>query len=740
MSGAGQDLSGFSMEDLFRQEVAAQAAVLTEGLLAIERGGADPARLEALMRAAHSIKGAARIVSLQSAVQVAHAMEDCFVAAQQGQLAIQPAQADILLRGVDFLTHAADETGAGAPDPLLRELASIREAPRAASPPPLEAAPAPGSAAAPAKPGVAAEPGEQTVRIASAHLSRILAMIGETHVQTRWIEMFSSSLLSLGQRQAELCQTLEALSMRFADAGGESDLARELEETRRMAEDCRRLGRERLEEFEVWTRRQSELAERLYRTAIASRMRPFADGVQGLPRMVRDLARELGKQAHLEILGLSTQVDREILERLDAPLAHLLRNALDHGAEGAAERLVAGKPPEALLTLEAHHRAGLLSISVSDDGRGIDVEDLRGRIVARGLSTAEMAATFSETELFDFLFLPGFSTTERVTEISGRGVGLDIVRNLAQEVGGTLRLESRPGRGTRVQLELPVTLSVLRCLLVEVAGEPFALPLTRIDRLAIVDPGAVSTLDGRPHLILDGRPVGLADARLVLDLTPGEPSPALDHRPVVILTDTSGPCGLVVDRLLGERKLAVRPLDPHLGKVPGVSAVSVLDNGSPILILDAEDLARLTQRILAEESHHPESQLDAAGGPQVRRRILVVDDSVTVREIERRLLEEQGYAVEVAVDGIDGWNRLKDGRYDLVVSDVDMPRMNGLELVRRIRQDARLRTIPVIIVSYKDRDEDRRTGLEAGANAYVTKSSFQDPSFLTTVAEMFGEP
>jgi two-component system, chemotaxis family, sensor histidine kinase and response regulator WspE len=738
MSGAEQDLSGFSMEDLFRQEVATQAAVLTEGLLAIERGGLDASRLEALMRAAHSIKGAARIVSLQAAVQVAHAMEDCFVAAQQGLLAILPAQADILLRGVDFLSRAADATG-DTPDDLLRELAWIREAPQPAIARPPEAAPAPGLVGQPEKPVTAPEPGEHTVRIGSAHLSRMLAMIGESHVQTRWVEMFSASLLSQAQRHADLCEFLEMLSMRFADSAGDPDLARDLEEARRIAEDCRRLGRERLEEFELWTGRRSELAERLYRTAVASRMRPFADGVQGLPRMVRDLARELGKSARLEILGLSTQVDREILERLDAPLAHLLRNALDHGVEAASERQAAGKPPEALLTLEARHRAGLLSISVSDDGRGIDLEDLRARIVARGLSSPEMAATLSEAELFDFLFLPGFSTVERVTEISGRGVGLDIVRTLTQDVGGALRLESRPGLGTRIQLELPVTLSVLRCLLVEVAGEPFALPLTRIDRLTMVDPAEVTIVDGRPAISLDGRPVGLADARAVLDLAPGEPVPALAHRPVVIVKDTSGPCGLVVDRLLGERKLAVRPLEAQLGKVPGVIAVSVLDDGSPILILDAEDLARLIQRNLTSLDPPLESDADGAGGPRSRRCILVVDDSLTVREIERRLLEERGYTVEVAVDGIDGWNRLKGGRYDLVVSDVDMPRMNGIELVRRIRQDARLRLIPLIIVSYKDRDEDRRAGLDAGANAYLTKSSFQDASFLTTVADMLGE-
>lgn len=736
MSAGEQDLSGFSMEELFRQEAAAQVELLTEGLLAMERGPADPTRMEALMRAAHSIKGAARIVGLQAAVAVAHALEDCFVAAQEGRLTILPAQADLLLRAVDFLAHAADQPGAEPPEALVLALGSLRDAPAEPPPAPPAAAAAPAAADRPPPPGPAAEAADQTVRVTAAHLSRMLAMIGESHVQARWIERFAESLLALDRRQAELCGLLEALCLRGPDAGAAPELLGDLEEVRQAAEGCRALGRERMEEFDLWTGHRAEAAERLYRTAIASRMRPFADGVQGLPRMVRDLARELGKQARLQIQGLSTQVDREILERLEAPLTHILRNALDHGIEGPEERGAAGKPPEGLLVVEASHRAGLLSVRVSDDGRGVDRDALRRRIVARGLGTPEMAAGLAESELFDFLFLPGFSTAAQVTEISGRGVGLDIVRTLVQDVGGSLWFESRPGEGTRIQLELPATLSVLRCLLLEVAGEPFALPLTRIERLARLGPDAGARAEEPPSLSLDGRPVGLADARAVLDLAPGAPIPALDRRPVVVLADPAGPSGLVVDRLLGEQKLPVRPLDPHLGKVPGVSAVSVLENGSPILILDAEDVARLVQRTLRAGESRAEPGTAAPDRPRGRRRILVVDDSPTVREIERRLLHDAGYAAEVAVDGVDGWNSLDAGGYDLVVSDVDMPRMNGLELVRRIRQDPRFCALPVIVVSYKDREEDRRRGLEAGASAYLTKGSFQDASFLSAVTHL----
>ncbi|MDP2989216.1 MAG: response regulator, partial [Kiritimatiellota bacterium] len=464
----------------------------------------------------------------------------------------------------------------------------------------------------------------------------------------------------------------------------------------------------------------------------------------GFPRMVRDLARQLNKKVKFEIVGQATGVDREILEKLEAPLTHLLRNALDHGLEPPEERQAAGKNPEGLLTLEARHQAGQLHVIVADDGRGIDLERVRRKVVARGLSTDEMVGRLTEAELLDFLFLPGFSTREAVTEISGRGVGLDIVRNLAQEVGGFVRVENRPGTGrvvgvgTQFHLQLPITLSVLRTLLVEIAGEAYAIPLTRIDHLVVAPPEEIQTLDGRRYLTLNQRHIGLVDAREVLELSGAASRPAA--WPIVIIGDRANAYGLVVDRFIGESKLVVRTLDTRLGKVQDISAVSLLDDGTPVMIVDTEDLVRSIENLL---SGGRLKQFQAAGktaAAKTRKHILVADDSITVREMERKLLENRGYAVDVAVDGMDAWNTVRMGRYDLVVSDVDMPRMNGIELVRHIKQDARLKALPVIIVSYKDREEDRLSGLEAGATHYLTKSSFHDETFLKTVADVIGDP
>ena len=466
-------------------------------------------------------------------------------------------------------------------------------------------------------------------------------------------------------------------------------------------------------------------------------MRPLADGVRGFPRTVRDISRSLGKVVKFEVLGENTGVDRDILDKLEAPLNHLIRNALDHALETPEDRERAGKPASGTIKLEARHRAGMLQVTLTDDGRGIDPERLRAKVVERGLATAPMAAKLTEAELFEFLFLPGFSTKEKVTELSGRGVGLDVVQTMVRSVGGFLRVTSRVGAGTRFTLQLPITMSVIRALLVKIGGEPYAFPLNRIDRIVMVPKSAVLVLEGRQHFMMDGEAVGLVEACQVLELPPvGSDSEAF---PVVVASDRSHRFGVVVDAIEGERDLEVRPLDARLGKVPNVNSASVLEDGWPVLIIDVEDLVRSVDNLLSGRGLRGltgRAERQEARGP---RKVLVVDDSITVRELERQLLESRGYAVDIAVDGLDGWNAVRGGGYDLVISDVDMPRMDGIQFVTLLKLDAGLKSTPVIIVSYKDREEDRMRGLDAGANAYLTKSSFHDKTFLTTVADLIGE-
>jgi len=780
------DLSGFSLMDLFRTEAETHTAALSAGLLSLEgagAGGAAAVEFEPLMRAAHSLKGAARIVGLEPAVGLAHALEDCFVAAQEGRCVLTPDGVDVLLRGVDLLTQislvAEDQISAWSADHadevagMVSEVQSVVAGAGPAAPPPVPqgsdtasppadpppavtedapaAPPEPAASAAvsegrpgmgettpagpspeEASPAAAPEPTDRVVRVSAESLTRLMGLAGESLVQSRQLRPFVDSLLALKAQQSALLGTLQALADRPEGGAGIELLAR----AKTQASQCAEVLGDKMEGFEDFARRGEDLSGRLHHEVLKSRMRPLSDGVRGFPRLVRDVARQLGKTVRFVVVGETTGVDRDILEKLEAPLNHLIRNALDHAIETPEERTAAGKPAAGTIRLEARHRAGMLHLTLADDGRGVDPARLRAKVVERGLASAPMADQMTEAELLEFLFLPGFSTKDGVTEMSGRGVGLDVVQDVVRSVGGFVRVSSHPGQGTRFTLQLPITMSVVRALLVRIAGEPYAFPLNRIDRIVMLPKADVLVLEGRQHFLLDGQAVGLVEACQVLDL-PAEER-ASDQFPVVVASDRSHRFGVVVGSILGERDLEVRPLDPRLGKVADVNSASVLEDGWPVLIFDVEDLVRSIDNMLG--GRRLRTLAEAAERVEVRgpRKVLVVDDSITVRELERQLLEGAGYAVEVAVDGFDGWNAVRAGGYDLVISDVDMPRMDGIQFVTRIKQDPRLRSVPVVIVSYKDREADRMRGLDAGANAYLTKSSFHDQTFLKTVVDLIG--
>ena len=743
------DLSQMSMLDLFRLEAESQAQVLTIGLLTLESNATAADQLEACMRAAHSLKGAARIVGVHAGVHVAHAMEDCFVAAQHGEITLRKRHIDLLLRGVDLLTGIANtpESEIGiwmGENP--EEVNAFLEALKALLDNPGHDEPPDGSGTIPPEPDDHAEPhtspaadsredAERVLRVTSENLNRLLGLTGESLVQSRWLKPFSASLLRLkrqnyGARKAldELRESLSALPLDERSEAALVDLQHKLHEGHQLLA-------ERLVELGGFDSRSTNLAQRLYHEALACRMRPFADGIRAFPRMVRDLGHSLGKQVRLQVIGETTKVDRDILEKLDAPLGHLLRNAIDHGIESADERLAAGKPAEGSITLEARHSAGMLQITVADDGRGMDLERLRQAVIARNHTNAETAHQLSEAELLAFLFLPGFTMRDTVTEVSGRGVGLDVVQNMVKQVRGTIRVTSEPGLGMRFILQLPLTLSVVRTLLADIGGEPYAFPLAYIVRTLMLPREQIELLEGRQHFNLDGRSVGLVNAHQLLG---GSESKVVGNElPVIVVADGGHAYGLVTDRFLGERALVVQPLDPRLGKVKDIAAGALMEDGSPVLIVDVEDFVRSVEKLLL--TGHLSQVQRSVTTDRKRKRVLVVDDSLTVRELERKLLDHVGYEVEVAVDGMDGWNAARTGHFDLMVTDVDMPRMDGIELVTLVKKDPNLKHLPVMIVSYKDREEDRRRGLEAGADYYLTKGSFHDETLLQAVVDMIGE-
>jgi two-component system, chemotaxis family, sensor histidine kinase and response regulator WspE len=745
MSGSG-DLSQFSMHGLFRIETENQAALLSANLLELERGTATQEQLDACMRAAHSLKGAARIVEMPQAVMVAHAMEDVFEMARRGRLALTRPGIDLLLHGVDLLMAIAAAPGAGAAaltdDRSITDYVAalgrllLAETPPA---PPEQATTDPDVRDQEAAPGMAPEPaapaaeavGGRMVRVSADSLNRLLGLAGEHLMEAEFRRLLATLLQQLKRGQAGLDSGLGTLR---ASLSGDA-AANEIAVLRDQLQQCQELVAKLLGDLDALDRRAFDLANRLYDETLSCRMQPFEDGVTRYGRLVRDIGHDLGKQARLVIAGGRTNVDRDIFEHIDAPLVHLLRNAVDHGIETADERLAAGKPAEGIIRLEARHSAGFLLIQVEDDGRGIDLEQLRRAVVARHLAAPEAVAAMSELELTEFLFLPGFTMRDVVTEISGRGVGLDAVKAMIKQVHGVVRVHSEPGCGTRFQMQLPLALSLVRSLLVEVDGEPYGIPLVGVVKALMVPQGEIAALEGKPYFQFGERQVGLVSARQVFGRGEAQTGAEL---PVVVLGDTQGCYGLVVDRFLGQRELAIHRLDPRLGKIKDITAASIMEDGSPVLIIDPDDMVRSIEKLAASGRVEALRQRQEVSSRATRKRVLVVDDSLTVRELERKLLQHHGYEVGVAVDGMDGWNAVRDGHFDLVVTDVDMPRMDGIELVTMIKQDARLRDCPVMIVSYKDREVDRRRGLDAGADHYLAKGSFHDTALIDAVVDLIG--
>ncbi|WP_419571471.1 hybrid sensor histidine kinase/response regulator [Rheinheimera sp.] len=730
-----------SLLELFLLEAQAQTQLLDQGLIRLSTHPASPAELESCMRAAHSIKGAARLVGVNPAADLAHEMEELLVLAMRGQVLLSPQQTQLLMQGSAAILQLAQGQTVSQLASLIQQLKNCLN-------------PSSSETAAPATPVVTepvdAEPDimvteqksgpheEQkrsgTVRVSSERLDLLLDLASRALVLSKNSQQFTQQLIRLKKKQQQAKKMLEAVRDKLVEQQLPDYFNTALADLGQLLTDTSDQVHNSLQHYDETSWQTLLLNQNLYDAALACRMRPFSDLFQGKARMVYELSSSMGKQVQLQVSGETTSVDRDMLDKLEAPLLHLLRNAVDHGIEQPQQRKDKGKPELATISLNAWHSAGFLYMEISDDGKGVDTEQIKQRVLSRGLSTAEAVAQMNEEELLAFLFLPDFSLAKQVSAVSGRGVGLDAVQHDVKTLGGDIELHNNPGLGCKFLLRLPVTVSVIRSVIVQLQQELYAVPLPRIETMLHLTPDDISTLEGRPHLWWQGDAVALLPLSQLLGF--GSVTTASEALAVLILQDKGRKIGLVVDKLLGEQNLVVLHMDPRLGRISGVMAGAVLSDGSPTLILDVDDVLVSAHTELKQGQSLSFSQKAAE---QSSKKILVVDDSLTVRELERKLLSNQGYQVKVAVDGLEGWTMLRAEAFDLVVTDIDMPKMDGIELVRLVRSDARLNRLPVIVVSYKDRDEDKNRGLEAGADYYLAKSSFHDESLLEAVRLLIGD-
>jgi two-component system chemotaxis sensor kinase CheA len=676
--------------------------------MALEVAPDDQAAIDGILREAHTMKGAAGMVGMMRVSRLAHRLEDLLVELRSGTRRSSPELTDSMLLVVDGLGRLITSPSSAeqdASDELAMErllptpVAAAHTAPSVpaavnapaipASPPapPTPAAAAPPVAVAPAPPAIvhpapAAEPKAlEHKKLESATLDVPVARIDELN---------------------RLVGEVSAAQLRVGHVFG-TEL---------------RVDPDRVTEYRELTKVINQLQEVTERT----RMVPIGTLGAILHRTARDTARSLGKNVRWELIGDDIEVDRGVLEQLVSPLLHLVRNSIAHGVESPEERLAAGKPAEAVVRLHATQVGSKVVIAISDDGAGINVTAVRAAAVKRGLEVDGL----TEDESLHLIFHTGVSTAKTLTETSGRGVGLDIVRSAVQAVHGEVQIVNHPGAGAEFRIVVPITLTVVPCLIVSIGGQSFALPLHRIIRM--LEAQNVQVVSGKSLAVIDGQAVPVSDLATLLGL------PTAGIGPWVLLGTATSPQAFQVETVLQKRDVVVRGLTGRLRDLKAVSGASIEPNGSILLVLDVSALIERSESTVAVGSNG----FGKPAGPPPQLSVVVVDDTLMVRELQRSILERGGYGVRTAADGAQALAMLNEKPADLVVTDVEMPNVDGLQLIRSIRAHPRLANVPVLIVSSHGTEEDRQRGLDAGADGYIVKTSFDEAGLLSAVSRLLG--
>lgn len=474
----------------------------------------------------------------------------------------------------------------------------------------------------------------------------------------------------------------------------------------------------------------STLSDQLQDDIASMRMMPFETIMGSFQRMTRDLARELGKQVNLVVEGAAVEIDKTVLDALSDPMLHLIRNAIDHGLESPHERETQGKSPVGQIVIGVEQRGSEIVLRVTDDGAGLNLDRIRRKAIKAELLNTQQAEVLSDEEIRMLIFHPGFSTSDAVTAVSGRGLGMDIVRTRVESLRGQVSIASKPGSGTTVTLRVPVSLTRLRCIIFRVGDEEFAVPSAVVIRMETILRDNIFTAEGKDMLNLNDRPMPLVSMGALLNIpTTGSQNNLVQ---IMALEAAGRLIAFEVDELISEVELVLKPLGPELQQSPYVAGAALLGTGGAIIILDANDLVRG-----ASGSALPQRRMSLMGLPsgtsQRRLRVLVVDDSITTRTLEKNILETAGFEVHVAIDGVEAWTVINNMDFDIIISDVEMPNMNGLELTQRIKTHSQTQHTPVILLTSLNKPEQREAGLRAGANAYLIKSQFDQGELLETI-------
>jgi two-component system chemotaxis sensor kinase CheA len=742
---------------MFKIEAREHLHVISSELTRLEKGdpGDQAEIVETMYREAHTLKGAARSVNLADLVSICQSVESVFLALKRGQISLSPQVGDLLHQTVDFCDRLVDGEKPSVADRavierLIRQLddatagketleterreaigrGELKNRQTGTAAPPAESAVPEFPEPPPQAPAVASIPdNSETIRISTATLDSLLLQAEE----------MISFKLATAQHLAELRdlkKTFDAWKKgrqketsvgmpRSRESGGPISMepfipafGSRLTALVRTVEDDHRTS--------------AALIDTLLGDMKKTLMLPFSSILEVFPRFVRDLARAAGKQVEWITEGGEIEIDRRVLEEMKDPLIHLVRNCLDHGIEKPDERERKNKPAYGKVKVVASSRDGKIEIAVSDDGRGMDGEEIKSSAVRHAVAAQDVVDKLGEQEALLLVFRSGVTTSPIITDISGRGLGLAIVKEKVEKLNGTVTVDTRTDAGTTFRLVVPLTLATFRGTLVRVAGQLFVLPSTNVERVARVNTAAIRTVENRETLLFDGRPISLVRLADVLELhAAGDRRQATDAPlQVALISSAEKHMAFMVDEVICEQEVLVKPLGRQLSRVRNIMGATVLGSGMVVPVLSVPDLLKTAVQ------KPPSFTIGPAEAPEKSSSVLVVEDSITARALLQNILESAGYSVKTAVDGVEAITALKSREFDIVVSDVEMPRMNGFELTARIRSDRNLSKLPVVLVTALESREDRERGIDVGANAYIVKSSFDQSNLLEVIERL----
>ena len=772
----------------FKTEQREHIQEINQGLLNLEKNPDSEDRqglLNEIFREAHSLKGAARAVGLTTIESLSHALEDLLLSAKEGRLAFSPELFDLLYQTLDAVELMMERFESGQSTPpakvltLLARLEEIKETAVTAVNEPAgnaeesdeaeELSEKIEQATSPIATNEAAEEEEkvqaasleprssgttyqsdETIRVSVSKLDALMAQFSELLgariraeqrlAEVRELQSFADEwskdwLASRNHFSRLIRHSLHQANAPATGNGFSKDVTTLAEFTTKNQERLRFLSAQSniiCRQLSNDTMRLSLIIDELQAEIKRVRMLPLATITPTFGRMVRDLAREQGKQINLTVMGGETELDKRVLEEIKDPLIHLLRNAVDHGIESTAERTATDKPAEGKIILSASQQGNNVIISVSDDGGGLDLQAIQETAIRKDLLERGEIQKLDNDEIAKLIFSSGLSTSQFITDISGRGVGLDVVRQNVEELHGTLEVSFEPGQGTTFTMTLPLTLASSHGLLVKAGEQIFALPLSTIERMLHVKYSDITHVEGKVAISYRNKPIALAWLADLLELPQSHQNS--EQLTIVIVAVAEKRLGLIVDDLVGEQEIVMKNLGKQLVRVGGIAGATVLGSGQVILVLHTADLIKLAVRTQPRpasvtdgnhtESHHYKT-------------ILVVDDSITTRTLEKNILEAAGYQVKLATNGEEALGTLaSDGLPNLIVSDINMPRLDGFALTQRIKQDYRYADIPVILVTSLDSPADKARGIEVGADAYIVKSKFDQGNLLETIEQL----